>query len=70
MYSRCTYAELAIAMRKKDKTLQIRASSEQMARLEKASEILDIPASEIVRKAIDERLSRLARRYPELAKAA
>jgi len=57
-------------MKKKDKTLQIRASSEQVNRLEKAAEILDVPASEVVRKAIDEKLSKLARRYPELAKAA
>jgi hypothetical protein len=41
-----------------------------MERLERAAEILEVPASEFVRKAIEEKLSKLARRYPELAKAA
>jgi uncharacterized protein (DUF1778 family) len=70
MYSRCTYTERANVMRKKDTRLHLRASSEQMERLERAAEILEVPASEFVRKAIEEKLSKLARRYPELAKAA
>jgi predicted DNA-binding protein len=57
-------------MKKKDTRLHIRASSEQMERLEKAAEILEVPAAELVRRAIEDKLSRLAKRYPELAKAA
>jgi uncharacterized protein (DUF1778 family) len=57
-------------MKKKDTRLHLRASSEQVSRIEKAAEILEIPSSEFVRKAVEEKLARLARRYPELAKAA
>lgn len=54
----------------KDTRLHIRTTADQVERLGKASEILETPASEIVRKAIEEKLSKLAKRYPELAKQA
>jgi len=53
-------------MSKKDTRLYIRASGDHKERLNKASEILDTPASQIVREAIDEKLSKLAKRHPEL----
>jgi uncharacterized protein (DUF1778 family) len=57
-------------MKNKDTRLELRATSEQVERLTKAAEILEMPASEFVRRAVEEKLSKLARRYPELAKAA
>jgi uncharacterized protein (DUF1778 family) len=57
-------------MKKKNTRLQVRASKEQVGRIEKAADLLEMPASEFVRRAVEEKLSKLARRYPELAKAA
>jgi hypothetical protein len=48
----------------------VRTSSEQVQRLVRAAEILDTKTSDLVRKAIEEKLTKLAKRYPELAKAA
>jgi len=53
-------------MSKKDTRLYMRASSELRERLDKASEVLDTPASQIIREAIDEKLAKLAKRHPAL----
>lgn len=57
-------------MKPKDTRLNIRNNSDQMERLQKAADILEMPVSDFVRRAIEEKLEKLSRRYPELAKAA
>lgn len=57
-------------IQRKDTTLQVRASSEQVERLKRAADILSIPASDLVRRALDRELNKIARRFPEIAKAA
>jgi predicted DNA-binding protein len=57
-------------MSQKDKLLNFRVSEEFSERLNKASEILDIPYSQIVREAVNEKLERLAKRHPELREEA
>lgn len=57
-------------MKKKDTRIYIRATSEQIDRLQKAADLLEMPASDIVRRALEEKLTKLSKRYPELAKAA
>ena len=54
----------------KEKRLHIRASTEQLERLVLASELLETSMSEFVRQTIDEKLEKLAKRYPELVKRA
>ena len=56
-------------MKKKDTRLNLRISTEQAERLNKAAEVSEKPASEIVRQAIDRKLAEMARRYPELQAA-
>ncbi|HEY6244601.1 MAG TPA: hypothetical protein VIX17_11665 [Pyrinomonadaceae bacterium] len=48
----------------------VRTSAEQVERLNRASELLDKPISELVRRAIEKELAALAKRFPELKKAA
>jgi uncharacterized protein (DUF1778 family) len=57
-------------MKNKDARLELRASTDQVERLTKAAELTEMTASEFVRRAVEEKISKLARRYPELAKAA
>jgi predicted transcriptional regulator len=61
-------------MSKKDARLHLRASSDLAERLRRASEITDMPTSQIMREAVVEKLARLAEQYPkhkkELAPAA
>lgn len=54
---------------KKDSRLHLRVSSEQAARLKRAADVASIPASDLVRRALDRELAKLAKRYPELAAA-
>lgn len=54
----------------KDTRIHIRASSDQVKRLAKAAELLDMTDSDLIRKAIDEKLEKLSRRYPELQREA
>jgi predicted DNA-binding protein len=56
-------------MNKKDTRLNLRISTEQAERLNKAAAVSERPASEIVRQAIDRKLAEMARRYPELVAA-
>lgn len=51
----------------KDKLLNIRVKDELIERLNEVSAHLDIPYSQIVREAIDEKLERLEREHPKLA---
>jgi predicted DNA-binding protein len=48
----------------------VRTSAEQVERLNRAAELLDKPISELVRRAIEKELATLAKRFPELKKAA
>jgi hypothetical protein len=57
-------------LQNKDTRLHIRTSTEQLRRLARASELLDMPTSELVRRLIDEKLEKLSKRYPELEKEA
>lgn len=51
----------------KDKLIQFRTSDDLRKRLAIASAITDVPKSQIVREAINEKLARLAKTHPELA---
>lgn len=53
-------------MKKKDIRIHLRASSEQAARINTAAIVLDVPASQLIRDAVDEKLDRLAKRIPSL----
>jgi predicted DNA-binding protein len=61
-------------MSKKDTRLHLRASADLVERLKLASSITDKPTSQIMREAVNEKLTRLAKKYPqhkdELAPAA
>lgn len=52
-------------MNKKDMRVHIRASSELFERLDLAAELTDKPKSQIIREALNEKLKRIARSYPE-----
>ncbi len=54
---------------KKNDTLQIRTETQLRERLKATAKVLDIPASQIVREAISEKLARLAETRPELRKS-
>lgn len=49
--------------------LNIRATEEFKRRLDKAAAVLDVPASQIVREGVNERLERLAAENPRLKEA-
>lgn len=49
--------------------LNVRTSEEFKRRLDRAAEILDVPASQIVREGVNERLERLAMANPLLREA-
>ena len=53
----------------KDRMIFLRADSTLTGRLERASELTDRPSSQLVREAINEKLNKLARRFPELKAA-
>jgi predicted DNA-binding protein len=53
-------------MAKKDARIHIRASSELAERLSQASELADVPASQLIREAVDEKLDKLSKRFPAL----
>lgn len=57
-------------IQKKDTRLQLRVSTEQTERLKKAADILSVPASDLVRRALDRELDKIGRRFPEVARAA
>lgn len=50
----------------KEKRLNLRTTEEFRERLNRAAKVLDKPASQIIREAIDEKLERLERRHPAL----
>ena len=56
-------------IKKKDSRLYLRVSREQAERLKQAADILSVPASDVVRRAIDRELAKIAKRYPELEAA-
>jgi|HubBroStandDraft_6_1064221.scaffolds.fasta_scaffold144212_5 predicted transcriptional regulator len=56
-------------MAKKTVPLNIRASEDFKSRLDKAAEVLDVPASQIVRESVLERLERLASSNERLKRA-
>lgn len=70
MSPRRAYSGHILMIPNKDTRLHIRTSTEQLQRLMRASELLEMPTSELVRRLIDEKLKQLARRYPELEKRA
>jgi predicted transcriptional regulator len=53
----------------KDRVIFVRADADLTERLEKAAELLDRPGSQLVREAVNEKLNKLARRFPELKAA-
>lgn len=53
----------------KDKKLNLKASSDFVDKLNQASAVLDIPYSQIIRSAVDEKLSELAQTNPALKTA-
>jgi predicted transcriptional regulator len=56
-------------MREKDKRFNVRVDEPWIDRLQRAAGVLDRPASQIVRDAVNEKLERLGRRNPRLAAA-
>lgn len=70
MSVRRAYSGHTLMIQNKDTRLHIRTSTEQLNRLARASELLEIPTSEFVRRLIDEKLAKLAKRFPELEKRA
>lgn len=55
-------------MREKPKMWNFKTDERFIARLNKTAEILDIPASQIAREAISEKIEKLAKRNTRLAK--
>lgn len=53
-------------MKIKQQRIHIRAEEELKDRLAKAAEVVDAPASQIIREAIVEKLAKLSRKHPEL----
>lgn len=53
-------------MSQKEKLLNLRVSEDFFERLNKAATLLDIPYSQLVREAVNEKVQRLAKQHPEL----
>lgn len=56
-------------MGKKTKRFNLKTSEKFIGRLQKTSEVLEKPASEIVREAVDEKIEALAQSNPKVAEA-
>ncbi|HEX7313257.1 MAG TPA: hypothetical protein VF297_05025 [Pyrinomonadaceae bacterium] len=56
-------------MKHKPERIHIRAEDDLKERLRAAAEVVGEPASKIVRDAVNEKLAKLARRYPQLQTA-
>jgi hypothetical protein len=56
-------------MRKKTKRFNMKASEDFLGKLQKISETLDKPASEVVREAVNEKIEALAEANPKVAEA-
>ncbi len=56
-------------MQPKESAMTFKASPEFLDRLRAASDVLDIPASQIARDAINEKLEKLSKKNPRLAEA-
>lgn len=57
-------------LKPKDERLHVRTDEDELRRIKKAAEIVKLPTSDFIRKAIDKEVNRLARRYPELQREA
>jgi predicted transcriptional regulator len=58
-----------MALQPKPIIWNLRASPGFIARLNKTAEVLDVPASQIVREAVAERIEKVAKNNPRLAAA-